>query len=263
MKNIKLNKWYDYQFLLGNKLLLNYHIESACRNFWIDIVDNIDEGLYILVQFKILKSDGTYKSISYVQTINKTDLDRLIGLFKEYWSLRDDHYKQFSVDSIVFTYKIMGGTVSSSLVHHRKAATSIKEPFKIGTLKLPKTMDVTKWSGDVVFSPDYTTAIVSVNNSVREYHVTFHNDYQDVKVMLGKDIVLEFKDRVDDVSALSTFTRTVKSQTYKFVNGELVVKQISRKAKFLSTIDKDSSISSKFVTMDLETRTIDGKMIPY
>lgn len=43
----------------------------------------------------------------------------------------------------------------------------------------------------------------------------------------------------------------------------MVVKQISRSAKFLSTIDKDPSVSSKFVTMDLETRTLNGKMIPY
>ena len=143
IKNIVLNKWYDYKYYLGNKILLNYHIESTCRNFWINVVDNIDDGLYILVQFKILKSDGIYNSISYVQTVNKNDLDRLIGLFQEYWSLRDDYYKQFSIDSIVFTYKVMGGTVSSELVQHRKAASSVKAPFKIGTLNLPKTMDIT------------------------------------------------------------------------------------------------------------------------
>ena len=48
-----------------------------------------------------------------------------------------------------------------------------------------------------------------------------------------------------------------------FFYGELVVKQIERKVNFLSKLEKDTSLSNKILTMDLETRNINGKLQPY
>ncbi len=113
------------------------------------------------------------------------------------------------------------------------------------------------------FNEDFTSAIVYLNNSPREYHVQLFDNYQKVQVIVEKVVRLEFTDFVENVYDLFTFNRTIKNHKYFSINGELVVKQLKRKVNFLTKLDKDSTISNKYVTMDLETRNIKGKLEPY
>lgn len=258
MKNLKLNTWYNYSYSIKNQILLSSHIESALRNFWIDIFDQLESRVdyAIRIQFKLLTMEGEFRSISYVQTINRSDLDRLTIIFKEYWNLRADEYHTASVDSILFTYKILLGKEENKLVHHKKVITASKNQFNFGGFKLPTSMDITRWPGDVPFNEDYSKATVYINNSPKVYHVSLFEKYQIVQLKLNNDVLVGFTETVDSVYDLSTFTRKIKNQNYIFVNGELIVKQTDRKVNFLTTISKDSNMSNKFITMDLETREI-------
>lgn len=63
---------------------------------------------------------------------------------------------------------------------------------------------------------------------------------------------------------LNTFTRIIGNQEYIFINGELIVKKIIKKVKFLKPINKTIYLSKDFITMDLETRIMDnGILEPY
>jgi len=62
---------------------------------------------------------------------------------------------------------------------------------------------------------------------------------------------------------LDSFTRQIGNQEYIIENGKITLKKIERKRPFLSKINQSIFRSTKIVTMDLETRTIDGIMIPY
>lgn len=258
MKNIKLNTWYDYSYSIKNQILLSSHIEAALRNFWIDIFDQLESRVdyAIRIQFKLLTTGGDFRSISYVQTVNRSDLDRLTLIFKEYWQLRADEYHTASVDSILFTYKILVGKEDSKLVQHKKIIASSKNQFKFGGFKLPTTLDITRWAGNVQFNDDYSKATVYINNSPKVYQVSLFENYQVVKLIINNDVLVEFTDTVNNVNDLSTFTRKIKNQIYIFVNGKLVVKQIDKKVNYLKLISTDQAASDNFVTMDLETREI-------
>lgn len=65
-----------------------------------------------------------------------------------------------------------------------------------------------------------------------------------------------------DKDNLLSFSRKLKSHTYIFINGEVVLKGVERKCKYLSTIKKDIMYSNNFITMDLETRNLNGILNP-
>ena len=262
--NITINKWYDYNFPISNQILLPTHIEFAVKNLYLDILDQIDTGnkdKTIRILFKVQISKDIVRSISYVQTVKLSEMTKLIEIFKAFWNLKAHNYNILAVESIVLVYKVLEGKEETKLVNHRKLTDSNKSQFNFGGFDLPCTMDITKWSKNHKFSDDYTKAIVYIKNL--EFHVSLFDKYQSIQVKLGESVLLEFSDTLDNAGELSTFSRKLKNQIYFFVNGELVVKQIDRKVKFLRKLDKDSSFTKKFITMDLETRTIDGKMIPY
>ena len=137
------------------------------------------------------------------------------------------------------------------------------KPFRFSGFNLPNTMDITKWSGDVNFNNNFTSAVVKIANSHREYQVDLFENYQTVKISAAGMLLLEFTDTINNVYDLSTFTRKIKNQVYIFENGELVIKQLERKVNFLTKLDKDTTLSNKFIAMDLETRNINGNFQPY
>ena len=187
--------------------------------------------------------------------------NKLIEIFKAFWNLKAHNYNILAVESIVLVYKVLEGKEETKLVNHRKLTDSNKSQFNFGGFDLPCTMDITKWSKNHKFSDDYTKAIVYIKNL--EFHVSLFDKYQSIQVKLGESVLLEFSDTLDNAGELSNFSRKLKNQIYFFVNGELVVKQIDRKVKFLKKLDKDSSFTKKFITMDLETVNEDGVLIPY
>ena len=86
-----------------------------------------------------------------------------------------------------------------------------------------------------------------------------------LKVILkNKNYTLfEFTDRIIENAKLNSFVRIIKNQEYIFIDGKCVFKQIKKETKFLKPLIANAFMSSKFMTMDLETRAIDGVMIPY
>jgi len=75
--------------------------------------------------------------------------------------------------------------------------------------------------------------------------------------------MVTFKDIMYKDNNLCTFTRQIGNQEYIFGDGKALFKKIERKRPFLSKINQSIFRSTKFITMDLETRTLDGTMIPY
>lgn len=262
---ISLNKWYDYTYKINDQILLAEHIEYAVKNFWLQIVEQIEDYQYILIQFKLKTIESEYRTVSYVQTINKNDLDDLILIFKEYWNIRTDDYHILSIDSIIFTYKILtkqGKIGKTKIIPHNKILIQKNKPFSFSGISLPNTMDITKWSGKVIFNEDYNVAKVFLNNSPKEYHIQLFENFQIVKVIIKNKVLLEFKDIMTDKYDLSTFVREIKTQKYYFQNNNLILKQVNRKVNYLTKIEKDSVVSNKYITMDLETRNINGTLEP-
>ena len=65
-----------------------------------------------------------------------------------------------------------------------------------------------------------------------------------------------------DRNNLFSFSRRLKTHTYLFIDGVMVFKEVERKCKYLSTIKKNIMYSNKFMTMDLETKNLNGTLTP-
>jgi hypothetical protein len=110
---------------------------------------------------------------------------------------------------------------------------------------------------------DYKSVKIYKTNSNLIYHVELFDNYQIVELKFKNKTILKFKDIINDNYNLSTFIRTIKNQEYIFENGKLLLKKNIRKCKFLQEIKKDIFLNENYITMDIETRTINNILIPY
>jgi hypothetical protein len=96
----------------------------------------------ILIQFKIKLLNNSYRSISYLQTVNFNDLNDLTDIFIEFWSLRDEDYISLNPSHIVYTYKIINdhNNIITTKINRSKSIKS-SDFIKFKGFNLPNTMD--------------------------------------------------------------------------------------------------------------------------
>nr|BAM29340.1 dnapol [Lentinula edodes] len=229
--------------------------------------------LKLLILFKVKTINNQYRTITPMQIIDLCNISELNQLFIEYWNLKSEDYYLAAYSDIVFTYKILDTNLSRKIISPESKGSlgkmvdsKSKSKSQIGALRfggynLPPSMDLTKW-GYYQFTGD-NSAIVYKKWSQLEYHIQLFDNYQLVDVKLGDKVVLSFKDEMHPKSDLSSFTRTVKNHVYIFKEGELILKQIEKNVSFLTKERKNYFNDKNFLTMDLETRTINGEMTSY
>ena len=267
--NLFLDKWIDYKFDISKSVITEIIIRKALEKFYEDILSKLTDNHIILINFKVQinKSESNssiFRTLSYLQTLTKKDFNDLVDIFIEFWNLRSEDYLTEQISNIVFVYKIM--PLDSEIKKTKLSRAKVfkkddKNKFKFHGFNLPNTMDYTKW-GKVISSND-NFVLVQRDNGKTFYHITIYDKYIVVKIIFKDKILLEFKDTVNNTGNLDSFTRNIKNQEYVFKDGILKVKKILRKCKKLSKIKKVSFYNDNFLTMDLETRTIENKMIPY
>jgi len=96
-------------------------------------------------------------------------------------------------------------------------------------------MDNTKW-GTTHFYSNHTRAIVYIPKSNREYHIWLFKSHTLVDLKIENKILLSFKDTILNENSYDSFDREIKENKYIIVNGELKLKTIKRKNKFISKI---------------------------
>jgi len=266
-KKFILDIWKDYSIKINNEILTETLIENSLSNFWKDIINNIDEKQYILIQFKIKQDSGSWKSISYVQTVLKKDYRELLDSFLSFWEIKSEEYYVITVSCsahINFTYKIVSLTskLNESKIHvHPNLKLENKPKFRIYGNNLPNTMDLTEWGNNVYLNDKNVLVYKPLSKIV--YHILLLNNYQKVEVKIKNKTLISFTDSMQDAHDLSTFTRIIKNQEYFFVKGKLIVKKVKRITSFLKPIKPSILRTTKFITMDLETRILGGIMSPY
>jgi DNA polymerase type B, organellar and viral len=96
------------------------------------------------------------------------------------------------------------------------------------------------------------------------YEITQLETHNSVKIInKNKKVFLLFTDYLIDPNNLGTFKRKINNQEYFFIDGELIVKKLDRKTKFIKGIKNDKEIISNFITLDIETRVINNVIKPY
>lgn len=270
-KYILKNVWLTFNIKVQSNLLTITRLRYTFDLFWNTIIaGNLSGNNAALAQFKILLKDQRVRSISYVQSFDINSYDKLLDNFIIMWELRDDDYHSLEIDSVIFNYifpdetkewKVVKINDPQSLKIDNK--TKINKT-KISSYSLPNTMDLKLW-GALVYTHDGSRARIDRPRSKAVYEVNISNDKKVhiIDITIADNSVIQFKDTLDFTSNLSTFKREFKGKVYYYKDGELVFKEVERKCKFLTKVTGSSHISNKFLTLDIETRTLNGIMVPY
>jgi hypothetical protein len=265
-----LNKWNDFIYPLEIPMISENTIKqslSALHSFLLNsLLDkNKNTNLQILILFKVKTLNHQWRTISYMQSLDITELTTLEDLFIEYWNLKEEDYNLEEYSHIIYTYNIIDSfQINSKIIKANKInnkSTSKLNNIKFGSYKLPSNMDFHLWGYPHYL--DATNVIVYKKNSNLEYHIKIFDKYQEVELKLDEKILLSFKDTMNDISDLSTFTREFKNQSYIFQEGNLKLKKVYKKVTFISKSLRNMYYSSSYITMDLETRIINDKMTSY
>ena len=78
-----------------------------------------------------------------------------------------------------------------------------------------------------------------------------------------KLIHLNFMDINYDLNNPSSFVRLVGNTQYVYNNGKKVLTQTRKKAKYFTKLTYCKRLTYNFITMDLETKSIFGTLVPY
>jgi hypothetical protein len=179
--------------------------------------------------------------------------------------------------NIVYTYKFIKSSsvlvldkVNSDLQKSKfnrsksiKASPNygVNRSLKFKGFNLPDTMDYSKW-GTIIFQSDLFAEVKKLTSKF-SYHINILEKSLLVTLKFKDKVILEFTDEQIEKGKLNSFIRKIKNQEYIFIDGKLVLKKIKKQVKFIEKIISPSAISKNFLTMDLETRCINGVMTPY
>jgi hypothetical protein len=78
-----------------------------------------------------------------------------------------------------------------------------------------------------------------------------------------KIVILSFIDIVYNSQNPNSFVRLIKDTQYVYEKGVKVLTQKRKKSKYFTNLKICKTFKYKFITMDLETKDIDGILIPY
>jgi hypothetical protein len=272
MKNnlIQFNKWNEYSIDISNNLLTKNKLINSFDNFWYHIIKyDLRSNHVILCQLKIKTENNIYRNISDVLTATKNEKLDLLEMLIAFLEMKSDNYKGFPITNVIFNYKIIDSLEDIKLINNKGKRKNIirnnmKPVYHIGGYNLPNTMDITSW-GNCLFSHKYTRAQITKTNSKIVYDVSIYDNYNLIEMKYKDRTLLEFKDIMMDHGNLNYFHRIIEDgkHEYYFENGEIVLRKVIRKVKFLETILKSPFRSYNFITMDLETRLCNNIMSPY
>jgi hypothetical protein len=228
----------------------------------------LGENQKLIIIFKVCFENNTVRSITTLQEFKVKDLSKMKDIFNTLWLISSNEYHQTPVSHLIFYYKIID--VNKNSKSKIIDITTIYNTKKLETIRiygqnnLPTTMDITLW-GDYKFNNEFTKCLVSKLNFKGAFIFTIElsDNYYKVTVKVKGKVILNFVDIMDDRDNLATFTRCIGNKVYKFIDGKLVLSKFPRHTSFMKVVKASKSLSSKFPTMDLETRTINGTMVPY
>lgn len=265
MNRNNINMWNVFTLPLQNNLISSYQIEIAIDKFYRDVFSNLDNDKFLLVIFRIKTIDNLHRNISTIQRVNKNDINKLKDVILAYWKLKSENYNQEALLDLIINYKLIDNkfNIVKSKLNKPNKKVHRSKLLKFGSFKLPQTMDLYEW-GDVQFILNDTEAMVLKFKSHAQYHIKFKdNNTMYVDYIVKDHVILSFVDELNDKSNLGTFTRTIKNQKFKFINGILDFKEKTFILPKITKLKKAPFLKNEIITMDIETRNIGGVLSPY
>ena len=254
---------------------------------------------FFAIIFKIRFRNGSIRSCSSVQVSTVYDLKKLFSIFSLIFYLEDfadkvsedereifEDINSLPSGKILFDFKPMitvEGTKYEGLasidekkkkIHHIRLEKDYKH-FDFKGVKIPSHMDLWEWP-NIEFSKSYNSATAYYIQSNKEnqkyiFNIELENDRLNVTVKDSHFTTLfSFTDTLNrrgGSTDLTSFTRVItentKQKIYIFKGGKVLLFVEQKSTKTIEPISSSTFFRYDNVrTLDLETRTVDGKMIP-
>jgi hypothetical protein len=255
---------------LNNISLSHEVLETKITSFWNDIFVNQQENhLMILCKVKFSNSDQGWRTLGHLIEANYSDKELLLNYLTERLSILNDSYVTHPISLISFSYVIKSGkcenldrilldTPSENIKFHNfnnmNLAISM-DPFSYGEIIVSKTIE----EEGVIFE-----RFIATNNTTNKtFRIDVYNEGKVNKVTILGSINLSWTDTAIDMETSNYFKREIKKSTIYFFDGEVILRKKELPAKAFRRLSKNTKLTQEFLTMDIETTTINNKITPY
>lgn len=255
--NIKLrkskNNWTDLIIKINNKIFNRSLFETEFQRIWNEISLQLNEKNHAYILFKIKYIDGEIVTIGKLQKLTLSDYNWYIDFIVNNMDFKEQFYRDTRIDSILFSYGIKKGIISSKNPPKFKGTIQ-----NLKNLAIPISMNPENY-GRIILNKD--NIFIIQNNKDQTINFTKFEDYNEVKYFKNGILLIVFKDILLDSNS---FIRLLDNKQFHFKNGQQIFNSIDLKTKFISKLKIDKKEINKFITFDIET-LIDSNqnLIPY
>lgn len=250
----RYNTWANWQLSI-NGLITQALVRDIISTFWDEVMMLFKDDQYIIFILRVGYTNGNYASLSHMQKVTNKDLSKILESFIRLSDIKSEDYFNLPVDKILISYKL----ISEDKLKVKKSKITLLKDIEFTPVtrilgyNFPNSTNVNLY-GDIL-KKGYNYYLVKKLNSNLIYKIVNLYDHNHVIVSKGSDVIIEFFDYFTDEP--STFTRVVNDQTFIYNKGEVVIKKVVKKVSYLSSINPDTKIRSKFITLDIETSSAD------
>lgn len=242
-------------------------IAESIINFCDKYMTQVKDIQHILALFRIKSVDGVILTLGQLQKLSRDDKDYFINFVENILAIKSDDYKTIEIDEIIISFGLREGKLV--------AKTMLKDFDKKTNYqfyrhyKLPITMDPLKYGIVIHLDKTNNTYVVQITSlTIAKISVKRIGDktINEVEIYREGHLFLKY---VDTSNPKEGFVRRIGKNTYNYDSkGKLILFELDKPSKFITkTVKKliSSDKLSKFITMDIETRTNQstGELEPY
>lgn len=258
-------------YAVKNVSLTNDILKYYINNFWNDVFNEIKNTSYLMllckVQFEDIDQDN-HRTLGHLVKANFEDKDLFIDYLSQRLSILNDSYitKLIPICQITFSYVIKSGKCSDE--NRTLLFNDITDKdltfHNFNNMNIPITMDPLKYGKVEISKSIEENGIVIerfiVSSGNKTFRIDVHENGKVNKVTILGNIHLSWIDSKIDTDL---FKREIKKSTIYFFDGEVILRKKELPAKPFKKLSKNVNLTNEFYTMDIETITVNNKVIPY
>ena len=258
---VKFQTYSINQLLLTNQLLESYII-----NFWNDIFLSIKDNKHLMLMCKVEFSENElgYRTLGELRRVNFDDRELFIEYITARLGLLNESYTTHPISKLTFSYFIKSGLATDNRRLLKDLTNKSITVHRFNNMNLPISMNPSDYGNILVDN------FIQINgkslhrfiadSGIRSYILDISADglTNNVRIQGATDLSW-----IDTKISDDLFSREIGKSVIYFMGGEKVLRKKLLNAKPFKKLGTDSVLNSNFVTMDIETITLNNKITPY
>jgi DNA polymerase type B, organellar and viral len=256
-------------YSVGSVILMKSVLGAYINSFWLDVFHNFTEDAYLRIIFKIKFADNSlgYRTIGKLKSVEFTDKELYIEYICENLAILDGASDiDNPISQIIFSYIERTGKAPFDQTIKNEVLNTELKFHRYNNVNLPCSMNPEDFGRIIVqkvlTDKEVTRFIVIGKN--RTYTIDQNMDKSINKVKIEGLADLNWIDTKIDQDS---FRRDIGKSEFIIFGGEKVLRKKVIPAKPFSRVQPHSTLTTDFITMDIETTLDSGaepeRHIPY